>query len=67
MGKVASQHPPFGVNEIGEAMAYCSDSALCLAIGLGMITGSQVEINFDISHELHPEAGGELGVSISDN
>jgi len=64
MGKVASPLGAFGVNESAEALAYCSDSAFCLAIGLVMISGSHVEINFDISHELHPEVGGELGVSI---
>jgi len=64
MGKVASPLGAFGINKIAEALGYCSDSAFCLAIGLVMISGSHVEINFDISHELHPEAGGELGVSI---
>jgi len=54
----------FGVNEIAEALAFCSDSAFCLVICLVMITGSHVEINLDISHELHPEVGGELGVPI---
>jgi len=55
---VANPLGAFGVNEITEALAYCSDSAFCLAIGLVMISGSHVEINFYISHELHPEAGG---------
>jgi len=64
MGKVASPLGAFGVNKIVEALAYCCDSALCLAIGLMMISGSHVKINFFISHELHPEAGGELGISI---
>jgi len=64
MGKVASPLSAFGVNEITEALVYCSDSAFCLAFALVMISGSHVEINFDISHELHPQAGDELGVSI---
>jgi len=64
MGEVARPLGAFGVNEIAEALAYCSDSAFSLAIGLVMISSSHVEINFDISHQLHPEAGGELGVSI---
>ena len=64
MGKVASPLGAFGVNEISKALAYCSDSAFCLAIGLVKISGGHVEINFYISHELHPEVGGELGVSI---
>jgi len=64
MGKVVSPLVTFGVNEVAEALAYRSDSAFCLAIGLVMISGSHVEINFYISHELHPEAGGEFGVSI---
>jgi len=64
MGKMGSPLGAFGVNEIAEALAYCSDSAFCLAIGLLMISRTHVEINFDISHELHPEAGGELGISI---
>jgi len=64
MGKIATPLGTFGINEIAEALAYCSDSEFCLAIGLVMISGSHVEINFDISHELHPEAGGQLGVSI---
>jgi len=64
MGKVASSLGAFGVNAIGEALVYSSDSVFCLAIGLVMISGSHVEINFDNSYELHPEAGGELGVSI---
>jgi len=67
MGKMASPHGAIGVNKIVESLAYCSDSAFCLAIGLVMISGSHVEINFYISHELHPEAGGELGVSIQDD
>jgi len=61
---VTSQLGSFGANEIAVALAYCSDPASCLAIGLGMVSGSYVGINFYNSHELHPEAGGELGVSI---
>jgi len=64
MGKVASPLGAFGINEVAEALAYSSDSAFCLAIGLVMMSGRHVEVNFHISHELHPEAGGELGVSI---
>jgi len=64
MSKVASPLGAFGVNEIAETLAYRSDSAFCCAIGLVMISGSHVGINFDISHELNPEAGGELVVAI---
>jgi len=64
MRKVASPVGAFGVNEIAEALAYCSDSEFCLAFGLVRISGSHVEINFYFSHELHPEVGGDLGVSI---
>jgi len=64
MGNVASPLGAFGVDEIAEALAYCSDSAFFLAIGLVMISSSPIEINFDISHEWHPEGGGELAVFI---
>jgi len=64
---VASPLGAFGVKEIAEAFPYCSHSAFCLAIGLVMISGSHVEINFHISQELHAEAGGGLGVSIRDD
>jgi len=64
VGKVACPLGASGINEVAEALAYRSDSAFCLAIGLVMISGSHVEINFYISHELHPEARGELRVSI---
>ena len=47
-----------GVNEIAEALAYCSDWEFCFALGLVMMSGRHVEINFNISHELHPAAGG---------
>jgi len=64
MGKVACPLGAFGINQVAEALVYRSDSAFCLAIGLVMISGSHVEINFDISHELHPEVRDELGVCI---
>ena len=61
---------PFGafrINIVSEALADGSDSSLCLAIGLVMVSSRHVEINFDVRHKLHPEAGGELGVSIRDD
>jgi len=64
MGKVASPLGAFGENTFAEALADCSDSGFFLAIGLVMISGRHVEINFYISHELHPEVGCKLGVSI---
>jgi len=64
MGKVESPLGAFGVNEIAETLAYCADSPLCLAIGLVMMSGNHVVINFYISHDLDPGAGGGLGVSI---
>ena len=32
-----------------------------------MVSGSHVEVNLDVGHKLHPEAGGEFGVSIRDD
>ena len=64
MGNVASPLGAFRVNEIAEALAYCSDSAFCLPMGLVMMSCSSIEINFDISHEWHPEGRGQLEVSI---
>jgi len=64
MGKVTSPLAAIGVNEIAETLGYCSDSVFCLAIALVMMGSSHIEITFDISHELHPAAGAELGVSI---
>jgi len=64
IGNVASPLGALGVNEVVEAFVYCSDFAFCLPIGLVMLSGSHVEINFDISHELNSKARGALGVSI---
>ena len=64
---MASPLGGFGVNKICERLAYCYDSAFCLAIALVMLSGSHVVSTFDISHELHPEVGGALGVSIWDD
>ena len=61
---------PFGAfraDIVVEALADSSDSAFCLAIGLVMVSGSHVEINLDVGHKLHPEAGGEPGISIRDD
>ena len=67
MREVASPLGAFRADIVVEALADGSDSAFCLAIGLVMVSGSHVEINLDIGHKLHPEAGGELGVSIRDD
>jgi len=67
VGTVVSPLGAFGINEVAEALAYCFDYVFSLAIGLLMISGSHVEINFDISHGLHTEARGELRVSIWDD
>jgi len=64
MGKVTSPLSALGVYEIAKTLAYYANSAFCLVIGLVMISGSHLVINFYIGYELHPEAGGELGVSI---
>ena len=64
MREVADPFGAFRINIVSEALADSSDSALCLAIGLVMVSDSNVEINLNVGHELHPEAGGELGVSI---
>ena len=64
MRKVADPFGAFRADIVAEALADGSDSALCLAIGLVMVSGSHVEINLDVGHKLHPEAGCEPGVSI---
>jgi hypothetical protein len=64
MREVASPFGAFGIDKVSEALADCSDSAFSLAIGLVVICCCHVEINLDVGHKLHPEAGGELGVSI---
>ena len=46
----------FRTNLVAEALADGSDSALCLTIGLVMVSGSHVEINLDVDHRLHQEA-----------
>ena len=56
MGKVANPFGAFRTDIVAEALADGSDSALCLAIGLVMVSGSHVEINLDVGHKLHPEA-----------
>ena len=61
MGKVASPLGVCGVNESVEALVYCADSAFCLAIGLVMISGTHVEINFDISHDCIQKQEVNLG------
>jgi len=63
MWEVVSPLGAFGINAIAEALANCFHSAFRLASGLVILSGSHVEINFGVSPELHPEAGGELGVS----
>ena len=67
MRTVASLLGSFGVNIVAKALANGSDSALSLAIGLVLVSGSHVEINFDVGHKLLPKAGGESGISIRHN
>ena len=50
-----------------KALADSPDSALCLAIGLVMVSGSHVKMNLNVGHKLHPKAGGQSGVSIRDD
>ena len=64
MREMANPFGAFRTNIVAEALADSSDSSFCLAIGLVMVSGSYVEINLDVGHKLHPEAGGEPGVSI---
>ena len=64
MWEVVDPLGAFRADIVAEALADSSDSALCLAIGLVMVSGSHVEINLDVGHKLHPEAGCEPGVSI---
>ena len=61
IGKVASALGAFGVNQIWEALGYCSHSAFRFAIDQVMISGTHVGIHFDISHELYPEGEVNLG------
>ena len=67
MRKVASPFGSFRVNIVAKALGDGSDSSFSLAIGLVMVSGSHVEINFDIGHKLSPEGGGEPGVSVRDD
>ena len=67
MRKMANPLGAFRTNIVTEALVDSSDSAFCLAIGLVMVSGSHVEINLDVGHKLHPEVGGELGISIRDD
>ena len=67
MREVADPFGAFRTEIVAEALAESSDSALCLAIGLMMVSGSHVEINLDVGHKLHPESGGEPGISIRDD
>ena len=64
MREVAEPFSSFGADIISQVWAEGSDSGLCLAIGLVMVSGSHVVIKLEIGHKLHPEAGGELGISI---
>ena len=64
MRKMASLLGAFRVNEIAEALLSRSDSVFCLPIGLVIISGCHIQINFSITHEYHPEVEGHLGVSI---
>ena len=56
MGKMADPFGTFRTDIVAETLADASDSALCLAIGLVMVSGSHVEINLDVGHKLNPEA-----------
>ena len=67
MRDVADPLAAFRTDIVEEVLADGSDSVLFLVIGLVMVSGSHVEINLDIGHELHPEARGETGVSIGDH
>jgi len=67
MRKMASLLGAFRVNEIAEALLSRSDSVFCLPIGLVIISGCHIQINFSITHEYHPEVEGHLGVSIWDD
>ena len=67
MRVVANPLATFRADIVAEALADGSDSAFCLAIGLVIVSGSHIGINLDVGHKLHPEAGGKLRISISDN
>ena len=67
MREVTSLLGAFGVKIVAETLADGPDSAFCLAIGLVMVSGGHVEINFDVGHKLLPEAGGESGISMRDD
>ena len=67
MREVANPFGAFGTDIVAEALADGSDSAFSLAIGLVMVSSSHVEINLDLGHKLHPEAGGKLRISIRDD
>ena len=54
----------FGVNIVAKALVDGPYSAFNLAIGLVMVGGRHIDINRDIGHKLHPEVGGESGVSM---
>ena len=60
---MASRFGSFGVNIVATAFADSPDCVFCLAIGLVIVSGSHIEISLDVGHKLHPEAGGECGVS----
>ena len=67
MRKVASPFGSLEVNILAKALEDGPYSVFSLAIGLVMVSGGHVEINFDVGHRLLPKAGGESGVSIRDN
>ena len=67
MRKVASPFGSFGVNTVVKALADGSDASFSLAIGLVMVSGSHVEINFDVGNKLLPKIGGQPGGSIRDD
>ena len=50
MREVASPLGAFGVNIVAEGLADSPYSAFSLAIGLVMVSGGHVEINFDVGH-----------------
>ena len=64
---MVSPFEAFGVGEVAQALVDGPNPSFSLANGLVMIGGGHIEINFDVGHELHSEAGGELGVSIRDD
>ena len=56
MPEVTDLFGSFRVNIVAETLADSSDSAFCLTIALVMVSGSHIEINLDVGHNLHPEA-----------